>query len=520
MILGKTGASVIGRIWGVLATAMLLSACSDKEPGVVLAKGFGRGLTLAPGGGAVAFLLDARHPDDRGIPEDLYLGDLYLANAAGSEAARKLGSSVSNGGGSYHFSPTGGTLAYLAAYRFRAGSGELYLVQSLGAAAPRKLADEVVTFSWGPLGEKLAYLAAGKLFALDAAGATPRPLGDGIQSFAWSPDGTKLAARSSGASGGELFLIDLASANRTSIAKEVSDYAFAADGAVGLLGKPGNKGGDRPLLLLEPGAAAAKEVGRATSFSFGPKGHELLALSTDKQPGEASGDLIRIAAAPAAPQLLGPKSTDHRFTPEGDVLFLLRYDVRSRAGTLSVAPAGGGPVREIATRVQGFSLVPGGKKVLYLSQKPLKGDFKIELWSADLSGGEPKKIDEGVYGYEPAADGSTLYWKARCGYGPRSCSLFRGKLDGSGTPVEVVKNVAGFDLSADGERLLLSAPHRGSARSVDLSWLPSSAAPTDKPRPIAVDVDPSAKLVDRAGQRVAFAVLVPGKPAVYLADLR
>jgi hypothetical protein len=506
---------------GLLAAALLCAACSDKEPGAALARGQGRGLQVAPGGGAVAFLLDARHPDDRGVPEDLLLGDLYAAPAAGEGAARKLGAGVSSAAGAYRFSATGGSIAYLAAFRFRAGAGELHVAANGGGAA-RKLADEVSAFAWAPQGEKLAWIAGGKLSTIEGPGGAPRALGDGVSSFAWSPDGTRLAARGPTIAGAELWLFDVASGERREVGRDVTDYAFAADGALGLLGKPGPRGGDRALSIVEPGAAP-REVGRATSFVFAPQGHELLALSTDKQPGEATGDLVRIARGQPAPQLLGPKSTDFRYAPSGDALFLARYDIRARAGALTLAPAGGGPVRELATKVQAFTLAPGGRRVLYLVQKPSKGDFKLELWTAELhkDAPAPRLIDEGVYGYEPSADGKTLFWKARCGYGPRSCSLFRAPLEGgAATPVELAKNVAGFDLSADGARLLIGAPHRGSARAVDLSWLPSTAGPNDKPIAIAVDVDPSARFVDAAGRRAAFAVLQPGRPAVYLADLR
>lgn len=507
------------KAWLVLAAAAA-AACSEKEPGTLLAKGLGRGLQLAPGGGAVAFLLDARHPDDRAVPEDLYLGDLYLAATDGAAQARKLGSGVSNGGGSYRFAPGGGAIAFLAAYRFRAGAGELHVAQAGGGAAARKLSDDASSFAWAPRGERLAFVAGGRLLLVDGPAAAPRAVSEGVQGFSWSPDGARLAVRGAASTGSELALVEASSGQRKPVAQGVSDYAFAPDGALALLGRPGNKGGDRPLLLLEPGAAAAREVGRATSFVFSPEGHELLALSTDKQPGEATGELSRLVRSSGALQPLGQRTADHRFTPSGDALFLARYDVRARAGTLSVAAKDGGPVREIATRVQGFTLAPAGDRVLYLVQKPSKGDFKIELWTAALSGGTPRRIDEGVYGYEATADGKTLYWKARCGYGPRSCSLFRAPLDGSSLAVELVKNVAGFDLSADGARILVSAPHRGSSRAVDLAWLPADAKPEQRPRPIAADVDPSARLVDKAGTRAAFAVLAPGRPAVYLADLR
>ncbi len=508
----------------LLASLLLAASCTDKLPGRVLAQGQGRGLLVAPGGGAVAFLLDARHPDDQGVPDDLYLGDLYLAGPGAQDgAAKKVGASVSTAAGSFRFSPSGSALALLAGFRFKAGAGELWVAKALGGA-PRKLAEDAQSFSFAPQGERLAWVAGGRLFSLDAPNAEPRALADGVHTFAWSADGTRLAARAAAAAGGQLSIIDASSAAKKAVAAGVTDFAFAPDGSLGLLGPAGPKGGDRALSVVDPGSDSAHPIGNATSFAFAPVGHALLALSTASAPGEATGELARIALPGGQAQPLGARALDFRFTPSGDVLFLARYDIRSRAGTLSLAPAGGGPVRAIAPRVQGFTFSPQGSRLLYLVQKPSRGDFKLELWVADLAGGAaPRKIDDGVYGYEPSPDGALLYWKARCSTGPRSCSLFRAPLDGSAAPVEVARNVAGFDLSRDGQRLLVSAPHRGSARNVDLGWLPANAlgteADADKVRPLAVEVDPSARFLDDGGKRVAFAVLDLQRAAVYLAEL-
>src|SRR2546428_13911472 len=68
--------------------------------------------------GAVAFLLEASHPDDPAVPDDLLAGDLWLDD-------RKAGSGVSVQEGAYAFSPRGSDLAFLARWRFREGEGEL-----------------------------------------------------------------------------------------------------------------------------------------------------------------------------------------------------------------------------------------------------------------------------------------------------------------------------------------------------------------------------------------------------------
>jgi hypothetical protein len=199
-------------------------------------------------------------------------------------------------------------------------------------------------------------------------------------------------------------------------------------------------------------------------------------------------------------------------------LFLARYDGRARAGTLTIAPRGK-PPREIAPRVQSFTVQ--GDRILYVAQAPQKGDFKVELWTAPLDGAmAPRRVDEGVYGYQLAPDGKTLFWKARCAGGARSCSLFQGAADGSLAPRLVATNVAGFDLSADGSRVLVQQPHHGAARAVDLAVVTTDSQTRDgSVDPFATEVDPSSRFVDARGRRVVYATMGAARAAVYLVDV-
>src|SRR5258708_16639877 len=87
--------------------ALLLVAC-QQPPGRKLASGIGSRIAVHEG--EVAFLLDAAHPDDRAVPEDLAAGALWLD-------ARKVGSGVSPQNGADEF-PRRGELAFLASWRF------------------------------------------------------------------------------------------------------------------------------------------------------------------------------------------------------------------------------------------------------------------------------------------------------------------------------------------------------------------------------------------------------------------
>ena len=473
---------------------LLCLACTQAPPGRKLASGLARGLIARDG--AVAFLLDASHPDDPAVPDDLLSGDLWLDD-------RKAGSGVSMQEGTYAFSPRGRALAFLARWRFREGEGELWVASSGGA--PRQVAKAARAFAWSPRGE-LAFVGR------DLLGFGERTVAlSGVQGVAWSPDGSRIAARASAAAGGTLWAVDPQSGSAREMAIATSDFAFAPDGALAALGAPPPKGGDRPLLI------DGVRVAAATAFAFSPDGRELALLSTGRQPGEASGDLFRLARPSGAPRLVASRVVEWRWGAAGDLLCLARYDARARAGTLTAA-APGGTAAEIAGKVQSFSV--SGRRVLYLVQAPEKGDFKLELWGVDLSTPrlEPRRFDEGVYGWTLSPDGATLYYKARCAGGPRSCSLLRAPF-GGGAPEVLAADVSGFDLSRDGKRILVQQPHRGSARAVDLAVISAAGAAAGRVKPFVEEVDPSSRFADDSGRRVVYAIVAARKGGVFLADL-
>src|SRR5205823_9325620 len=117
--------------------AALCIACTRAPAGRKLASGVARGLIARDG--AVAFLLDAAHPDEPGVPDDLVAGDLWLDD-------RKIGSGVSSVDGAYSFSPDGSELAFLAAWNFRRGEGELRVARR--DAAPRRVARAARASAW------------------------------------------------------------------------------------------------------------------------------------------------------------------------------------------------------------------------------------------------------------------------------------------------------------------------------------------------------------------------------------
>jgi dipeptidyl aminopeptidase/acylaminoacyl peptidase len=484
-----------------LALAVLVGCsfgCQKKIEGKKLASGIARRLTVDKG--TVLFLLNAVHPDDPAVPQDLYTGDLWVAPADGQ--ARKIGTGVPSPPATYAFNAKGDMVAFLANFRFRDGAGELWYAKvHEGDGVP--VAREVRDFGWSKLGA-LAFVAPNTV----GLHRTYELKLIGVQTITWSPDGRFLAARASSASGGKLWLIDAVHAGAKVVAEATSDFGFASDGTLAALGPANPKGGDRPLLI------DGKEIAQATSFQFSPDAKQIALLSTAKQPGEATGDLYRVSRSGGTPTLVANKVSEWRWTPSGTLLCLAHYDLRARAGTLTVSTDAG--TREIAPKVQAFTVF--GHRLLYLVQAPQKGDYKIELWFVDLDGkAQPRRIDEGVYGWDVTGD--TLLYKARCAGGPRSCSLLRVSLTSDAKPELVAADVAGFDLSADGSRVLVQQPHHGATKAVDVVVVPTGNVQTSRIKPVLEDVDPSARFVDDAGKKVVYSTLAEGKQGVYVADV-
>jgi hypothetical protein len=532
----------------VAIATISLAACEEKQPGRLLAQGLGRDVMAAPGGGSVAFFLDATHPDDRAVPQDLFIGDLWLADLHTQNAAVRVGSGVATIPGNTVYRPDGGAIAWLGSFRFHTGEGDLIATTIEGAATPRKLATSATTFAWAPRGDGLAWISQGRLFVSPHPFTSEAllPAVEGAQQFIWSPDGKSVAVRAPGR--GRVVLLNAETGLQRELTGDSSDFLFASDGTLGILSRPITQDGgrvlhlggndaaeephaDRRLSLLEPGKAELTPAGYATAFLFSPDAKQLLTLSTPGDRGESFGDLTRTqrGAAPTLAnhngQLLGQRVNEYRFGAKGDLLFLSGYDTRERGGTLMLAPASGAAPREIAKHVQTFQLSPIGDRVLYTVQNATKQDFKVELWTAELAtdasgfGRAARKIDEGVYGYLLSPDGTTLFWKSRCA-GSRACELLRAPIATTSEPTTLATLVAGFDFAPATGRLLISHPHKSAARAVDLTLQDGfGPRPEHAPDPFVTEADPSSRFLDAEGHHVLAPILSSHNPSVRVIEL-
>jgi hypothetical protein len=464
------------------AVALLCIGCTQAPPGRRLASGIARGLIARDG--AVAFLLDASHPADHNVPDDLLAGDLWLDD-------RKVGSGVSTGDGAYAFCPRAASSPSSEGALPR-GEGELWVAQR--GAAPRLVA-------------KVAVL---RLVVARRAGVRrgqPGRLGDRsgrLRVRPWRDRRTAVACRPRVRRGRRDALGGgSAIGSRARVAVATSGFRLAPTGDRRARPAAGQGRGSPDLDRRRAGATA-------TAFAFaGRPGAG--ALSSGSSP-EAAGELP-MPRAGGERRLVGSRVTDFRWS-SGATCCLARYDLRARAGTLTVRRRRARPGDRAAS---GFAV---RRRVLYVVQAPQKGDFKLELWAADLADTQraPHRVDEGAYGWQPSPDGATVYYKARCAGGARSCSLLRVPFSG-GRAELFASNVAGFDLSRDGSRILVQQPHPGAPRAVDLALVPAAGPAAERVKPFVEEVDPSSGFADEAGRRVVYAIVAAGRGGVFLADV-
>lgn len=493
------------------AVAAALAACKPSPPppsGRQLWSGPARGLVATPAGDAVAWLAAPAPSKERGVPEDVRVGKLFVSNVSGG-APRELGDGVTSLDGSYAFSPDGKRLAFLAKWRFADGRGELWSAAAAAGAAV-KLCDDASSFAFSPE-EAPSGASRSRLGAICDSALRVGP-GDAAETFAvasqparefeWALHG--LVVRGPASLGGRLGLVSFDSRPGTeTLAERTDDFALGRGGS-GLAWVTGTE--------VEALAVGCPKGARFTADRY--PNH-----ATPAPGGEGAAFLVPEAANPSLADLfafegcdkvapLGKAVGEFAYAASGHLAFVDGYDGRARAGTLRVHTARSeaapkGATLELGKHVQEFHWSPSGKWLTYLVRNA-KGGFTIELWaSGPWAAGKappPHKVDDGVYGYSLSPDEGRVYYKARCA-DARSCTILVVPSDGSNKPVEVAKKAAGFELSRDGRRVVVLAPHRGSETQVDLKATPANGGDVT---PLASACEPIARLLGAAGESVAF----------------
>jgi hypothetical protein len=509
------------------ALAIALAGCGDRRAkqeappaglGARVLEGKVRALRASPDGAWLAVLQRCADGAAPFLPPGTASCELVVVPAAGGEPTRVAGAVTTLP----HGLAWGDRLAALGAYDYPTASGTLVEWRPGGGA--RELAGGVTFYAFGPGGE-LGFVAAGEL-SFASPGAPPRavPGTTGAATFELAPalagparaGGAPVTAlvRRRAATGGELLAV--AGGGRAQpLAAPVADYGYARTGerfAFTVIGKDGAELRVAPARL----DARAVPVGRAVrAFSFAPDGGALAYVS-DALPGK-QGDL-HVLGTGGRTTRLGRDVGEFRWAAAAPrLVWLEEYDPRVRSGT---AGAGGPELapRTFGAHVSDVEISPDGKHVAFL-QHTTRGGYSVDLGLAHLDGGGPPRADvvaAGVFGFAFSPDGRWLWYRTRCTENADACDVERipaGGLAAGASPEVVAKDARSFDLDPrDPDRLVL-AWKRGDA--VDLGvWQGGALVRVD------THVLPgSAQLLGPDGRRIAYAVVDPRRPGVYVATL-
>jgi hypothetical protein len=339
-------------------------------------------------------------------------------------------------------------------------------------------------FAWGS-GSRIAFSAGGALRVASPGGVPAAvPGGSGVEGFAFAPaPGQSLAALVRGPGGTrDLVVWRETSAEPVLVARDVGSFAYSPDGAwlAAIAGVAPGRAGD--LVAVPVGAAGAE--GKA------PPSPGVVVVARSVGEFRWAPGAIRLA-------------------------WLSGFDPLIRAGSLASAVPGG-PAVSFPSRVTAFELSPSGDRVAYV-RHITEGEYSVQLEVSPSDALVPVTLARDAASFEFSRDGRWLLYRAGCAPAGDGCALLRAPAAGlrPGQSAErVADGVAGFALDRwRPDRALVSLARRDGA-GVDLAlWTGGKLLPLDGPV-----LAGSARFLPPDGRRVAYAVSLPARAGVYLAD--
>jgi len=501
-----------------LALALAAAACSrapEKPAGIGrrVAGGAAQGLRASPDGAWLAFLDRCARPPGPLVPLGVVACDLEVVPSAGG-AVERVAEGVTSLPAGLAWSPDGKGLAALAGYDHAEARGAMVLWRPGGGA--RRLAGAVGFYAFTPGGE-LGFVSQGQLFlargeeVVAVAGAT------GVATFEASPrpggPGPDLLVRRQSAAGGELLLVKGAAVRGRAGAAPAGDYAFSPPGD--RVAFTARKGDGWDLLVGAAGDGRAERVGsRVQSFAFSRDGSAVAFLS-DLAPGRP-GDLW--AAAAGAPAVrLAERVGEFRWASAAlRLAWLQDFEAQVRSGALAVGGPGMRPV-VLGHNVTAYEIAPDGTRVAFL-EHVTSGGYSVDLKVAPVAeGARPATVARGVFGFDFAPGGGTLYYRTGCVRNAEACDLLAVPAEGlpAGKAARrIADGVKSFDFDRSNPERLLLAWARKDSVTLDLAvWEAGKLTAVDQ-----AALPGSAAFLPPDWRRVAYVVADPRRAGVYVAD--
>jgi hypothetical protein len=521
----------VARLTGAVLLAALAAACTrgEREPGGTLGRAVSTGpvraLRASADGSTLAFLDGCAEVNARFLPPQTANCTLRAVPAAGGDAV-KVAEAVTTLPHGFGWSGEGATLAALAGYLYPAASGTLVVFR--GGAA-REVAREVTFHGFVP--GALAAIAGGRLVLVRGEGAPEVVDGvDGLATFEFERrgDATRALLRRGARAGGELLALE--DGRVRPLAAATGEYGFAPAGGAFAFTAQGRDGWE--LRLASAGTTRAATAGRQVrSFAFAPAG-DALAFLAEARPGE-QGNLHVVPVGPAGSpvpipskdgaeprDVLAKEVGEYRWAQRAPRLaWLERYDPRVRSGVLGAGGPGLAP-RTFGKNVSDFALSPDGAHLAFL-QHTTRGGYSVDLGIAHLDGPKdapPAVLARGVFGFAFSPDGRWLYYRTGCIRNGEACDLERipaAGLAAGGAPEAIAQGVKSFEFDPRDPGRLLIGYQRMDLAALDLAvWREGKLVAVDR------GVLPgSAQFLGPDSRRIAYAVVMPKREGVYVAEV-
>jgi hypothetical protein len=465
-------------------------------------------LRASADGSQLAFLRRCQPVKDRTLPPGTGSCELAVVAAGGGEEVR-IAQGVTTLPAGFGWSPTGHSLAALASYDHAEGSGAL-VVWSGGQ--PRQVAERVTFYSLDPRGERVGWVAAGRLHLAPVREPSAAPVAgaEAIATFEFGGrDGELVLARRGVRAGGELLAVRGTAA--VPVAAAVRDYRFARGGERYAF----TAGTAQTLAVAESGAARpGPELGRdVQSFLFSPAG-DAIAFVANAAPGK-QGDLWVASLSGGAPVRLAVRVGEARWAAGGGRLAWLEdYDPRSRTGTLGTGGLGVKPAA-LAKHVSDFDLTADGRTVAYLMHVTA-GGYSVDLGLARVgeAAAAPGTVSRGVFGFAFSPDGRWLDYRTACVREAEACDLMRISTAPApaAQPERLAEGVKSFQYAPGRPGRLLVTWARRDRVALDLAfWEGGKLTAIDN-----YALPGSAQFLGGDPTRLAYAVVQPRRQGVYV----
>lgn len=510
----------------LLEALVILGGCQKPAPksrglGRPLASASARNLSLAPDGRTLVFIGDVKPPSEKDVPDGVFQGVLTTVPLAGG-IPRPLGGGVSTLDDGYRISPDGRHVAYLQEFRFHEQSGSLFLA-GLASGEPRLIAKDAKYYAFSSDGRWLGYVAAGDMHLFDLSGGGDRHLVRGAATFEISKDARHLLVRRPAAAGGALLLADIEGGGEPKeLGENVGDYAFSPQGdSLAFTSRSGGPSAPYRITCSIVGGHIEKRGEGVSTFRFSPDGRWIAFV--DGMGGHKTFGALMVAPVAGGPaRRIGENVIEYRFAPSSNAIALRESNEDASGRTwmsFKVATLPSGTLRHREDGVPNFVWSFDGARVAFL-KRVMKPVYSVDLFLLDVEGeSSPRRIDQGVFGYQFAPDDGELWYRTNCVRDGRECDLMAANVRGaSAPPRKLVQGIWNFKATAKGDRLLLTYPRLDTENAADLGWLDLKAKQPSK----GIDryALPGAQFVDESGGAVVYVVGERKREGVYVAELK